>query len=124
VRGGDVQDECRHRRVHRVRKRQVFWGGGGYRGERMLDVPGQLRRAGGEYICRELYLQCRLHWSGWWHMHCVRAGDVQDECRHRRVHRVRIREILWGGGGYRGERMLGVPGQLRRAGGERGGVGV
>ena len=122
--GGDVQDECRDRRVHGVRRRQVLWSGGGYRGERMHGVPGALRRAGGERGSVELYMQCRVHGRRWRAVCGVRCGQVQGRDRGRGVRRLRGRQVLRGDGGYGRGHMQGVPGALRRAGGERGSIGV
>ncbi len=86
----------------------------------MPRLPGEFNVSGGEHWLVCVQMRERVYRVGRGHVHSVCGGDVQDECRDRGVHGVRQRQVLWSGGGYRGERMHGVPGELRCAGGERG----
>ena len=76
----------------------------------MPRLPGEFNVSGGEHWLVCVQVRERVYRAGRGHVHSVCGGDVQDECRDRRVHGVRRRQVLWSGGGYRGERMHGVPG--------------
>ena len=124
VRCGQVQGRDRGRGVRRLRGRQVLRGGGSYGRGHMQGVPGALRRAGGERGSVGVRVRGGLHGAERRAVRGVRCRQVQGRDRGGSVHRLRGGQVLWGGGGYGRGRMQGVPSALRRAGGERGSVGV